>query len=162
MPTETLIEEERWRDAGLDVLVDQAFEAVISHFAQSADRFEMSVLGCNDARIAELNDTFRDTAKTTNVLSWPSRDRRADIPGEDPPMLHPVKDRELGDIAIAYECCLREADAAGKPLADHTAHLLVHGTLHLLGYDHENDADAVLMESLEVKILGKMGVPDPY
>jgi probable rRNA maturation factor len=71
-------------------------------------------------------------------------------------------DPELGDIAIAYETCLREADAAGRAMADHTTHLLVHGTLHLLGYDHERGGDATLMEQIEVEILGKLGIADPY
>jgi len=69
---------------------------------------------------------------------------------------------ELGDIAIAYDTCAGEAAAAGRPMADHVTHLLVHGTLHLLGFDHERDADATLMEGLEVEILGNMGIADPY
>ena len=69
---------------------------------------------------------------------------------------------ELGDVAIAYDTCAREAVEAGKPLPDHALHLLVHGTLHLLGFDHERDADAELMEGLETEILGVLGVADPY
>jgi probable rRNA maturation factor len=68
----------------------------------------------------------------------------------------------LGDIAIAYDTCAREAADGGKPLADHVTHLIVHAVLHLLGYDHENDPDALLMEGIETEILGKMGLPDPY
>ena len=69
---------------------------------------------------------------------------------------------ELGDIAIAWDTCAREAAEAGKPLEEHLTHLIVHATLHLLGYDHENDADAELMENLESTILVDMGFPDPY
>ena len=69
---------------------------------------------------------------------------------------------ELGDIAISYDTCAAEARAAGKPMTAHVIHLVVHGLLHLLGYDHETDADAALMEGLEVKILGKLGLDDPY
>jgi probable rRNA maturation factor len=68
----------------------------------------------------------------------------------------------LGDIAIAYDTCAAEAATAGITMADHTTHLIVHGLLHLLGYDHERDADATLMEGLETQILGKMGLSDPY
>jgi probable rRNA maturation factor len=68
----------------------------------------------------------------------------------------------LGDIAIAWETCEREANSAGKPMQDHVTHLIVHGGLHLLGYDHIRDADATLMECLETRILGKMGLDDPY
>ncbi|NNK77112.1 MAG: rRNA maturation RNase YbeY, partial [Litoreibacter sp.] len=69
---------------------------------------------------------------------------------------------ELGDIALAYETCAREASEQGKEFADHVTHLLVHGTLHLLGFDHINDADAARMEGLEVRILANLGLPDPY
>jgi probable rRNA maturation factor len=68
----------------------------------------------------------------------------------------------LGDIAIAFDTCTREAAAAGRPVADHVTHLLVHAALHLLGYDHIRDQDATLLEATEVAILGKLGVPDPY
>jgi probable rRNA maturation factor len=68
----------------------------------------------------------------------------------------------LGDIAIAYETCARESAEAGKPLQDHVTHLLVHGVLHLLGYDHVRDRDATRMEGLESEILGKLGLDDPY
>ena len=74
----------------------------------------------------------------------------------------PEGDPELGDIAIAFETCEREAESGGLSLENHTLHLLVHGTLHLLGYDHEREADADLMESTETAILCKLGVPDPY
>jgi probable rRNA maturation factor len=68
----------------------------------------------------------------------------------------------LGDIAIAYETMRREADEEGKPFDDHLSHLAVHGFLHLIGYDHENDADAEEMEALETEILAQLGIPDPY
>ena len=69
---------------------------------------------------------------------------------------------ELGDIAIAWDTCAAEAMAAGKPMEDHVTHLVVHGVLHLLGFDHIDDADAAQMEGLEVRILASMGLSDPY
>jgi probable rRNA maturation factor len=98
------------------------------------------------------------------VLSWPAEERGAAVAGEMPPMPRPGRHgaAELGDIAIAYDTCAAEAAATGRPLRDHALHLLVHGTLHLLGFDHERDPDATLMEGLEVEILGKLGVGDPY
>ena len=69
---------------------------------------------------------------------------------------------ELGDIALSYDTCAREAMQAAKPFADHLTHLIVHGTLHLLGYDHMTDGDAALMERIEVEILGNLGLDDPY
>ena len=97
-------------------------------------------------------------------MSWPAEERAADVEGEMPeaPEADPFGAIELGDIAIAYETCAREADAGGKTLEAHATHLLVHGILHLLGFDHERDRDATLMEGLETEILGKMGIEDPY
>jgi probable rRNA maturation factor len=87
------------------------------------------------------------------------------VVGEAPDLPEPgeADDPEsLGDIAIAWETCAREAEAQGKPMANHVTHLLVHGVLHLLGYDHVEDEDALLMEGLEVRILASLGVSDPY
>ena len=81
--------------------------------------------------------------------------RKADLP-------EPGFDSELGDIAIAFETCAREAAEGQKPLSDHVTHLIVHGVLHLLGYDHIRDEDATLMQAIEVEVLGKLGLPDPY
>ncbi len=125
---------------------------------------EVSVLGCDDARIGTLNAEFRGKPVATNVLSWPETDLAPADDGAAPTQPRPDPDgiHRIGDIAISYDTCLREAEAQGKPLADHVTHLLVHGTLHLLGYDHMRPQDAACMEALEVKILGKMGIPDPY
>jgi probable rRNA maturation factor len=108
-----------------------------------------------------LNAGFRGKAAATNVLSWPSEERGAPRPGAmpDPP---DAEEAELGDIAIAWETCAREAEAGGLDLGAHATHLLVHATLHLLGFDHENDTDAELMERLETDILVSLGVADPY
>jgi probable rRNA maturation factor len=105
----------------------------------------------DDERIRHLNKLWRGFDKPTNVLSFPAApDRR------------PGGDRYIGDIAISYETAAREAADERKALADHVAHLSVHGFLHLLGYDHENDGDATEMEQLESAILARLGVPDPY
>lgn len=142
---------------GLPVLAEAAAGAVVAHL--ELGEVELALLACDDGRIAVLNADFRDKPTPTNVLSWPSEDRAAETPGGAP--LAP-EDPELGDIAIAFDTCEREAAQAGKPMADHVTHLVVHGMLHLLGYDHIDDADAALMEGLETEILGKMGLSDPY
>jgi len=152
-----VIEDERWAGAGLDALAERACGAALAHLGVAGA--EVSLLACDDARIAALNEAYRGKPAPTNVLSWPSEERGAEVPGGDP---LPPQDLELGDIAISYETCAGEAQAAGRTFADHLSHLLVHGTLHLLGYDHIDDKDAVLMEGLEVEILGKMGIADPY
>jgi probable rRNA maturation factor len=159
-----LIEDHRWEQVDLEALAETACAAALEGIGLDPAAFEISLLGCSDARIADLNADFRGKPKPTNVLSWPSEERGAARPGDRPkaPRRDPMGPTELGDIAIAWETCMREAQAGGRTTADHVTHLLVHGTLHLLGYDHETDPDAALMEGLETEILGKMGVADPY
>jgi probable rRNA maturation factor len=121
-------------------------------------------LACDDVQIATLNAEFREKPTPTNVLSWPAEDLAAETDGASPTLPHPdiTGEVSLGDIAISYDTCAREAADAGKSLAEHTTHLIVHGLLHLLGYDHVRDRDATLMEETEVKILGTLGIDDPY
>ena len=160
MTVDCMVEDKRWGD--IAALAQLATDAVLERLGLEPSVYEISVLACNNARIAVLNEDFRGKPRPTNVLSWPSDERAAAIDGEmpAPPAMGP--DTELGDIAIAFETCKREAEEAGKPTRDHTLHLLVHGTLHLLGFDHERDRDATLMEGLETEILGKLGIADPY
>ena len=162
MVADVVIEDARWASLGLEALAEIAAAATLGHLGHDPDLFEISVLACDDSRIAALNADFRDRPQPTNVLSWPGVERGALINGQAPDAPDPSQETELGDIAIAYDTCLREAEAADKPFTDHVTHLLVHGILHLLGYDHVRDLDATLMERLEVEILGKLGLPDPY
>jgi probable rRNA maturation factor len=162
---DVVIEDPRWEAAGLVALVERAARAALAHLGLPTEGYELAVLGCDDARIAVLNGDFRDKPAATNVLSWPSEERGAaaegGAPGPPPPS-DPDEPAHLGDLALAFDTCAAEADSAGKPLADHVTHLVVHGVLHLLGYDHTRDGDAALMERIETEILGKLGVPDPY
>jgi probable rRNA maturation factor len=105
-----------------------------------------------------LNGQFRGKAQPTNVLSWPTF--YSDMP--EPPGNPGEGPLFIGDLALGYETCAAEAAAAGIPLADHAAHLVVHGVLHLLGHDHDDDAKAETMENLETKVLASMGVANPY
>ncbi|EAQ01719.1 hypothetical protein OB2597_14786 [Pseudooceanicola batsensis HTCC2597] len=157
-----IIEDERWTATDLGPLAEAAATATLAHLGLDPGDWEISLLACDDARIAALNGDFRGRRAPTNVLSWPSEERAAEAPGQVPTPPDPDGDPELGDIAIAFETCDREAREAGRPMADHVTHLIVHATLHLLGYDHESDLDATLMEGSEVEILGKMGLPNPY
>ncbi len=151
---ETLMEEPRWHEAGLEAIAERAARATLAAVGRDPDRHEIALLACSDARIAGLNADFRGKPQPTNVLSWPDLDGPA--PAPDAGRLF------LGDIAIAYETCAREAAAAGLPLADHAAHLVVHGVLHLLGHDHVDDAEAEAMEAIETNVLASMGVANPY
>ena len=114
---------------------------------------ECSVLICDDAHIQSLNQDFRAKDKPTNVLSFPQFDA-FDVPK--------TGEHYLGDIAMSYDTLTREAAEAGISLADHATHLFVHSFLHLFGYDHMNDADAEQMEGLEVLILQKLEIKNPY
>ena len=107
----------------------------------------LAVLLADDAAVRDLNRRWRGKDRPTNVLSFPAAASAAPW---------------LGDVALAYETCAREAAEQGKALADHVAHLVVHGVLHLVGWDHQTDAEADEMEGLERDILARMGVPDPY
>jgi probable rRNA maturation factor len=162
---DTLIEDPRWGSVGLENLAQSAVAATLAVLGLPADRYEISLLGCSDRRIAELNADFRGKPQPTNVLSWPSDELGAAVDGGAPARPKPGTAEEpaaLGDIAIAWETCEREALDQGKPMRDHVAHLLVHGTLHLLGYDHIREGDAALMEGTEARILLGMGIGNPY
>ena len=160
MQLDILIEDTRW--AGLDPLAARAVGAALEGVGLAPSAFEVSLLACDDTRIAALNEDFRQKGTPTNVLSWPSEERGAATDGEMPVPPQLPQDAELGDIAISYDTCAREAAEAGRSFDHHVTHLIVHGTLHLLGFDHIRDLDAALMEGLEVEILGKLDIANPY
>lgn len=149
---------------GIDLVVDSEAWAAVPEAAGTVRRAlataaaavpgppgEVCVLLTDDAAIRALNRTWRGLDKPTNVLSFPA------APGAGGPAPQP-----LGDLVIAYQTLAREAEADRKLFSHHLAHLAVHGYLHLLGYDHESDAEAEAMEQLERTILSRLDVPDPY
>lgn len=119
---------------------------------------EVSVLFTDDAEVRALNRDWRGKDRPTNVLSFPmlsAQMLRALVKAPEGTHL-------LGDLALAFETCAAEATAAGIPVADHVTHLLVHGTLHLLGHDHEAEDRAETMEAIERRVLAGLGIADPY
>ncbi|MGB3469741.1 MAG: rRNA maturation RNase YbeY [Erythrobacter sp.] len=146
-----------------EVLATRAAEAARAVAPELANaRLMLSVLFTSDAEVHTLNREWRDRDKATNVLSFPMMERAEllDLSPDDPPAMPPVP---LGDLALAYETCTREAVEKGIALEDHAAHLIVHGLLHLAGYDHvHSDEEAEAMESLERAALAKLGIADPY
>lgn len=155
---EVILEDDRWEAAGLEPLAERAARAALAGVGRDPDRHEIALLACSDARIAGLNADFRGKPKPTNVLSWPDFDGPVPEPDGD----GTGERLFLGDIAIAYDTCAREAEEGGIAFSDHVTHLVVHGVLHLLGHDHEDDAEADAMETLETIVLASMGVPNPY
>ncbi|WP_336986102.1 rRNA maturation RNase YbeY [Altererythrobacter aquiaggeris] len=153
------IDIEHWPGGDWETLAGQAAKAAGETAPElSEPRLYTSLLFTSDAEVHSLNREWRNRDKATNVLSFPmlERDALLAVTGEGPPEL-------LGDIALAHETCAREAAAKGIALQDHAAHLIIHGLLHLAGYDHEiSTDDAVQMEALETKALALMGVADPY
>ena len=138
-----MVEDPAWRaHRGLQARLKRAAAAAA---AAARLRGDFTILLSDNGRLKALNRDFRGKNKSTNVLSFPSA-----APGYH------------GDIAIAHGVTVAEAKAAGKAVADHASHLVVHGVLHMAGYDHERERDAKVMEPLEVKILAKMGIADPY
>lgn len=150
---DVVIESEEWEQrAGLEQrLTDAAAAALAASGVTTLPVGEIAVLLTDDEGIAALNARWRGLDKPTNVLSWPACDARLLA-------LAPM----IGDIALAYETCAREAAEEGKSFDDHAAHLVVHGALHLVGFDHETDAEAEAMEALERRILAGLGIADPY
>ena len=154
--TEVLVVAECWQnEPDAEAVIQHAIAAAAESVDADVGDAELAVMLTDDPGIRTLNSNWRGIDKPTNVLSFPAlQPEGARKPGDAPSM--------LGDIAIAYETTRREADAEGKPFEHHLSHLAIHGFLHLIGYDHENDADAEEMESLETEILQQLGIPDPY
>ena len=151
--------EEPWPAGEWEALAARAADAAAQVASVLANqRLSASLLFTSDAEIHALNHEWRQRDKATNVLSFPmlSRDELLALGPNGPPEL-------LGDVALAFETCAREAADRGILLKDHAAHLIVHGLLHLAGHDHETShADADAMEALETKALALLGVADPY
>jgi probable rRNA maturation factor len=144
-------ESEGWtRIPDIEACVRRAAEAAMRD--SEAPPSEISVVLSDDEHIRELNKHHRNMDKPTNVLSFPPARMK-------PPAGAP---RFLGDIVLAYETVEREAREEEKPLENHITHLVVHGVLHLLGYDHEDEEEAEMMERRERQILSALGIPDPY
>ncbi len=152
--TDILLSAPAWHDvADCEAVIERAIAAAAAAIDTDTAGAEVAIMLTDDAGIRVLNRDWRGFDKPTNVLSFPAASQPHGD-GDAP--------RALGDIAIAFETTRAEAEAEHKPFANHLSHLAVHGFLHLLGYDHETDAEAEEMEGLEREILARLGIPDPY
>lgn len=142
---EVEVEDDAWLEQlpGADQLAREAAMSALHDHPKSA----VVILLTDDAVVRDLNDRFRGKDTSTNVLSFPALENA---------------EGHLGDLALAYGICSREAIEQGKPLANHLRHLVIHGVLHLLGYDHVDDDQAERMEAIERDLLAGLGVADPY
>lgn len=166
---DVLIEAARWTDADAAVVrraVRAALDAAAADGAlgspspiATAPVVELAVSLSDDAGIRDLNCQYRGRDRATNVLSFAALDAG---PGEIPASVVAGMPLLLGDVVIARETCAREATAAGKGFDDHLTHLVVHGVLHLVGYDHIDEDEAEAMEALERRVLAGLGIGDPY
>ena len=138
--------------ADLERLTERAIGAALAH-AEADPNVEVGVLFASDAEAARLNSEWRQKDYAPNILSFPAPQIQ-DVPEGEP--------KPLGDLILAVGTVTREAEQQGKPLTSHLTHLIVHGTLHLLGFDHIEERDAQRMEAAEIAILAGLGVADPY
>jgi probable rRNA maturation factor len=154
--TEVLVVADGWQsEPDAEAVIQRAIAAAAEIADADTGEAELAVMLTDDAGIRTLNNNWRGIDKPTNVLSFPALPPTGPAGPDDAP-------RMLGDIAIAFETTRAEADDEQKPFDHHLSHLAVHGFLHLIGYDHEEDDDAEAMEALETEILAQLGIPDPY
>ncbi|MEO1658750.1 MAG: rRNA maturation RNase YbeY [Pseudomonadota bacterium] len=152
MTAEIIVNAPAWETLDPAALLAAGIEAVkVETDDPQLDRV-VAALFTTDDEVRALNAEWREKDKPTNVLSFPAEP----VPGL------PDEAQPLGDLAFAYETCAREAEEKQVPLKDHATHLIVHGVLHLLGYDHIGEDEAEVMETLETKILARLGIADPY
>ncbi|HUF56509.1 MAG TPA: rRNA maturation RNase YbeY [Thermohalobaculum sp.] len=160
---ELIVDEPGWqaRLPDLAEIAEAAARAALDATGLAPAGMTIALLACDDAGIALLNARFRGRDRPTNVLSWPAYDLGPGAPGARPPA-PPEHAEHLGDVAIALQTTMREADERGISLKSHATHLILHGCLHLLGYDHDRAEDADLMEGIETRTLIRLGIADPY
>lgn len=151
-----MIEDARWRARdGASRLVRRAARTTLRRQARGLRTAELGLVLADDRRLRTLNRTWRGIDKATNVLAFPADDGSTGDALGSPP-------RQLGDVVVAYETIATEARAQGKSFEAHLTHLIVHGVLHLLGFDHATASEAADMEAVEIAIMAELGWPDPY
>ena len=153
-----------WALEAFEGLANKAISSTLSYLEYDPSKFEIAILTCDDEKIIELNSRFCNRNKITNVLSWPEKDLSPNTSGQLPARITISKPEVvfLGNMAITYQFTYIEAQEQDKFFYDHVYHLLIHSTLHLLGFSHDLELDAKIMEKIEVEILAKVLISDPY
>ena len=161
MAVDVVIEDARWKTLELKQIANQAFFETLFLLDLHHKSYACCILACDNRQIKHLNNKFRGKNCPTNVLSFPAslenyETKNTLTPGEANNF------HELGDIAIAFDICKKEATKSKVKFEHHVYHLIVHSVLHLLGFDHEEEENATKMEKIEVQVLAKLGISDPY
>ena len=167
MKINILINDLRWSKTKLQDTCERSFGLAMSVSDEMNFNPEVSILACNDKEICELNEKFRGQNSPTNILSWPEYELKSEIPGQPPRKMKAVVEEAsrltfIGNLAISFDRCSTESKESEITFDDHMTHILLHGCLHLLGFDHQNDLDANLMEGMEINLLSSIGIKNPY
>ena len=139
----------------------------VDDFSQKSTDYKISILASNDLEVMRLNEQFRGFRTATNILSWPEHAYSRIKPGGQPELIvesqaYFRRQDFLGNLAISFDRCSSEAEEANITFEDHITHLLIHGCLHLFGFDHEDELDAKRMEDTEIRLLSRLGITSPY
>ena len=161
MSVDLVMEDARWKTLDLPQIANTAFKETLSQVNMRSENFICCILACSSKKIKGLNVQFRGKNNSTNVLSFPSKIDLCEV-GSSSKFQADIDPLELGDIAIAYEVCKKESDVSKVDFEHHVYHLIIHSILHLLGYDHEEEKNANEMEKIEVQVLAKLGISNPY
>ena len=161
MSVDIVIEDARWKSLDLTQIANQAFLETLFLLDLKPKSFACCVLACDNKKIKQLNNKFRGKNSPTNVLSFPASSENYEVKSTLT-LTEAYNPLELGDIAIAFEICKKEANESQVKFEHHVYHLIIHSVLHLLGFDHEEEKNASKMEKIEVQVLTKLGISNPY
>ena len=161
MAVDVVIEDARWKALDLRQIANQAFFETLFLLDLQHESFSCCVLACDNKQIKQLNNKFRGKNFPTNVLSFPASLENDEVKSNST-STEANNPHELGEIAIAFEICKKEAFISKVKFEHHVYHLIIHSVLHLLGFDHEEEENAAKMEKIEVQVLAKLGISDPY
>lgn len=167
MKANIVFEDNRWRTLPLEKIAYTSLNLVMNNISLKNIDLEISILASNDYDLIRLNKEFRGHNSSTNILSWPEHEYKRLKFGDFPKRISVTssciaESNFLGNLAISFDRCSTEAKERNITFEDHTMHLLIHGCLHLVGFDHENELDAILMEDIEKKLLLELGIKNPY
>ena len=159
--------DKRWVKIPLEEIAKGALKLIIDKFLGEDNNFEISILASDDTEIRELNKNFRGNDSSTNIISWPEHEIQSNQLDHNPDLVDKLKSgferlTFLGNLAISFDRCSSEAEEKNIKFEDHVLHLLLHGCLHLIGFDHQNELDANLMEDIEIRLLSVVGIKNPY